>query len=65
IEHYVRVLRDNFASRLARAFTREDFDSLFSNPEQPSLFPPSFETMRSVLTQGHEPAPRPSPGATR
>jgi DNA polymerase elongation subunit (family B) len=49
IEHYVRVLRDNFASRLARAFTPEDFDSLFSDPEQPSLFAPSFETMKTVL----------------
>ena len=49
VEHYVRVLRENFASRLARAFTPEDFDSLFSDPEQPSLFAPSFETMRTIL----------------
>jgi len=49
VEHYVRVLRLNFASRLARAFTPEDFDSLFSDPEQPSLFAPSFETMRAIL----------------
>jgi hypothetical protein len=50
VEHYVRVLRENFASRLARAFAPGDFDSLFSDPEQPSLFPPAFETMRPTLT---------------
>jgi DNA polymerase elongation subunit (family B) len=49
VEHYVRVLRENFASRLARAFAPEDWDSLFSDPEQPSLFAPSFEAMRTVL----------------
>lgn len=49
VDHYVRVLRENFASRLARAFTPEDFDSLFSDPEQPSLFTASFETMRTIL----------------
>jgi DNA polymerase elongation subunit (family B) len=49
IEHYVRVLRENFASRLARAFTPEDCDTLFSDPEQPSLFAPSFESIRTLL----------------
>jgi DNA polymerase elongation subunit (family B) len=49
VEHYVRVLHDNFASRLARAFTPEDFSNVFSDPEQPSLFAPSFETMRTIL----------------
>jgi hypothetical protein len=49
VEHYVRVLRENFASRLARAFTPEDFDALFADPEQPSLFEPSFQSMRTVL----------------
>jgi DNA polymerase elongation subunit (family B) len=51
IEHYVRVLRDNFASRLARAFRADDFENVFADPEQPSLFAPSFETIRLVLTQ--------------
>jgi hypothetical protein len=38
VEHYVRVLRDNFASRLERAFADEDFSALFADPRQPSLF---------------------------
>src|SRR5262249_32402016 len=50
-EHYVRVLRENFASRLARAFSPEDFDSLFADPEQPSLFEPSFESMGVALRE--------------
>lgn len=55
VEHYVRVLRENFASRLARAFTAEDFETLFSDPEQPSLFAPSFETMHAVFRPGAQP----------
>jgi hypothetical protein len=46
----VRVLRDNFASRLERAFTPEDFDSVFADPEQPSLFARALDTVRTVLT---------------
>jgi hypothetical protein len=49
VEHYVRVLRDSFASRLARAFSPDDFQALVADPEQPSLFEPSFETMRTIL----------------
>jgi DNA polymerase elongation subunit (family B) len=51
VEHYVRVLRENFASRLSRAFTPDDFEGLFADPEQPSLFEPVFESMRSILRQ--------------
>ena len=40
VEHYVRLLRDTFAARLARAFTPEDFDAVFADPDQFSLFPP-------------------------
>lgn len=43
IEHYVRVLRSNFAVRLARAFTPEDFAALFADPDRPTLFPPEYE----------------------
>ena len=38
VEHYVRVLRDNFASRLERAFTPEDYAAVFADPDQLSLF---------------------------
>jgi DNA polymerase elongation subunit (family B) len=49
IEHYVRALRVNYASRLARALSVEDFEALFANPEQPSLFPADYTSMRPVL----------------
>jgi DNA polymerase, archaea type len=51
VEHYVRVLRENFASRLARAFAPDDYESLFADPEQPSLFEPSFEAIRTALRE--------------
>jgi hypothetical protein len=50
-EHYVRALRANYASRLARALTGEDFASVFADPDQPSLFEPDFSTLRPVLTR--------------
>ena len=50
VDHYVRVLRDTFAARLARAFTPGDFDAVFADPDQPSLFPESLATTRTVLT---------------
>lgn len=51
IEHYVRALRVNYASRLARALTTDDFEALFDDPDQPSLFPSDFGTMRPILTR--------------
>ena len=50
VEHYVRLLRETFAARLARAFRPQDFAAVFEDPDQFSLLPPSFETMRPVLT---------------
>lgn len=50
VEHYVRVLRDNFASRLERAFAPEDFEAIFADPRQPSLFSRPIDEMKSVLT---------------
>jgi DNA polymerase I len=50
VEHYVRVLRDSFAIRLARAFRPEDYAAVFADPDQPSLFQPSIATIRSILT---------------
>jgi hypothetical protein len=49
VEHYERLLRDTYAARLVRAFDAGDFSALFSDPDQPSLFTPSFETMGTVL----------------
>jgi hypothetical protein len=51
VDHYRRVLRENFAVRLARAFTSEDFATIFADPEQPSLFSQSIETIAPVLRQ--------------
>jgi DNA polymerase elongation subunit (family B) len=51
VEYYVRQLRETFAARLARAFTPADFDAVFADPDQPSLFPPQFGSMRPILTK--------------
>jgi DNA polymerase, archaea type len=49
IEHYVRVLRDSYASRLARAFEPDDFAALFDDPDQLRLFAKSVSTIRPIL----------------
>ncbi|HEX6039277.1 MAG TPA: ribonuclease H-like domain-containing protein [Longimicrobium sp.] len=49
VEHYARVLRDTYASRLARALTPDDFAALFASPDQLSLFAPAPSSMRPVL----------------
>ncbi|MEW5930976.1 MAG: DNA polymerase domain-containing protein, partial [Gemmatimonadota bacterium] len=49
VEHYARVLRDNFAVRLGRALTPADFAALFADPDQLSLFAPPPAAMRPVL----------------
>lgn len=51
IDHYVRVLRDTFAARMARAFAPEDFFALFADPDQPELFEPDIATIRPVLKE--------------
>ncbi|MFN8574788.1 MAG: DNA polymerase domain-containing protein [Gemmatimonadaceae bacterium] len=51
VVHYERVLRDSFASRLARAFLAEDFESLFADPDQPSLFASPVDRIMTRLTQ--------------
>ncbi|HEX9057670.1 MAG TPA: DNA polymerase domain-containing protein [Ktedonobacterales bacterium] len=48
--YYIRLLRDTFAARLARAFTPDDFAALFDDPRQPSLFAPPIESIQPVLT---------------
>jgi DNA polymerase, archaea type len=50
VEHYVRSLRVNYATRMAKAFSTEDFVALYGDPEQPTLFAPDFATMQPILT---------------
>jgi DNA polymerase I len=48
-EHYARQLRQTFASRLACAFTPADYDAVFAEPDQMSLFTPAIATIRTIL----------------
>ena len=50
VDHYVRVLRDNFAERLSRALRPEHFTAIVADPEQPSLFDALLEAATPVLT---------------
>ena len=50
VDHYVRVLRDSFASRFARAFTADDFATVFGDPDQLSLFATPLGSIRPILT---------------
>jgi DNA polymerase I len=50
VEHYVRLLRETFAARLARGLAPEDFIAVFADPEQPSLFAVSLANARPILT---------------
>jgi DNA polymerase elongation subunit (family B) len=59
VEHYLRVLRDTYAARLARALTPEDFAAVFADPEQPSLFARSLAGARPILTTIVEATPAP------
>ncbi len=55
IPYYLRLLRETYAARLARAFTAEDFAALFADPNQPSLFAPPISAIRPALTVMHGP----------
>jgi DNA polymerase, archaea type len=50
-DHYARLLRETFAARLERAFTPADYEALFADPDQLSLFTPPVATIRTVLTE--------------
>jgi DNA polymerase elongation subunit (family B) len=50
VDYYVRLLRASYAQRLARAFTPADFEAVFADPDQLSIFSPSIESIRSILT---------------
>ncbi len=49
VEHYARQLRQTFASRLACAFAPADYEAVFADPDQMSLFLPAMATIRTVL----------------
>ena len=51
VEHYVRLLRDTYASRLARAFSPDDFATLFDDPDQLLLFGKPVSEIRPVLVR--------------
>jgi DNA polymerase, archaea type len=50
IDYYVRLLRTSYAGRLARAFTEEDFATMFADADQLSLFRRPAESIRTILT---------------
>ena len=50
VDHYVRLLRESFATRLARGLTTADFDAVLSDPDRPSLFERSLVGARPILT---------------
>lgn len=50
VDYYLRVLQNTFAARLARGISREDFETVFAAPEQPSLFERTLSDARPVLT---------------
>ena len=49
-EYYVRLLRTTYAQRLVRAFRPEDFDAVFGDPDQISLFTTLVAEIQAVLT---------------
>lgn len=51
VDYYVRLLRETYAARLARALTPEDFAAVVADPDQLSLFGHSLATARPVLTR--------------
>jgi DNA polymerase elongation subunit (family B) len=54
VDHYARQLRQTFATRLACAFTPADYEAVFANPDQMSLFMPAIATIRTVLERKAE-----------
>jgi hypothetical protein len=54
VEHYARHLHNAFASRFPSAFTPTDYEAVFADPDQMSLFMPTIATIRTVLEQKPE-----------
>jgi DNA polymerase elongation subunit (family B) len=61
IDHYARVLRDTFASRLACGFSPGDYDCVFADPDQMSLFAPPIAAIRTALHQMSQLSPDAKP----
>ncbi|HVZ36729.1 MAG TPA: DNA polymerase domain-containing protein, partial [Polyangiaceae bacterium] len=55
VEYYVRLLRETFAARLARALEPEVFAEVFADPQQLALFTRPLEQTRPILTLLHAP----------
>jgi hypothetical protein len=49
VDYYARQLRQTFASRFACAFSPGDFEAVFADPDQMTLFMPALTTIRTVL----------------
>jgi DNA polymerase elongation subunit (family B) len=49
VDHYLRLLRETFTIRLARAFAPADYDAVFADPEQMTLFARPMEAIRTIL----------------
>jgi hypothetical protein len=49
VDHYARQLRQKFASRLACAFVPADYEAVFADPDQMSLFMPTVTAIRTIL----------------
>jgi hypothetical protein len=49
VDYYVALLRNTFAARLARAFSSEDYGTVFADPVQLSLFVRSIDDVRPIL----------------
>jgi DNA polymerase elongation subunit (family B) len=50
VEYYVRLLREIFAVKLARAFAPDDYAAVFADPDQMSLFSTPVTEIQTVLT---------------
>ncbi len=50
VDHYARILREQFASRLVRALAPDDHAAVFADPDQLSLFARSLTEARPILT---------------
>jgi len=59
-DYYVRQFRTTYAARLASAFAPEDFAVVFADVDQLSLFTPSLESIRTVLTARDDGGPESS-----
>jgi DNA polymerase, archaea type len=60
VTYYMRLLRETFAARLVRAFTPDDYATIFADTGQLPLFAPSFSSIRSILSREEVASPLPS-----